>query len=177
MFAQQCPWDTGSFCFTFPLRGICNDPSWDCLFYPVQWNDCAFSYYLNQNLYMRQAKRAYTPSMKSVIQPLWTPDRLCGSGSGSVNCRMAPDAGKDRKQEEKGATEDEMVGWHHGLDEHAFEQIPGDGEVQGSLVCCSSWGCKESDKTEQLNNNINVRLNNGCWVTGERHPKKCQGPR
>ena len=70
-----------------------------------------------------------------------------------MNCRMAPDAGKDRKQEEKGATEDEMVGWHHGLDEHAFEQIPGDGEVQGSLVCCSSWGCKESDKTEQLNNN------------------------
>ena len=94
-----------------------------------------------------------------------------------MNCRMAPDAGKDRKQEEKRATEDEMVGWHHGLDGHTFEQIPGDGEVQGSLVCCSSWGCKESDKTEQLSNTINVRLNNGCWVTGERHPEKCQGPR
>ena len=61
---------------------------------------------------------------------------------------MAPDAGKDRKQEEKGATEDKIVGWHHRLDGHEFEQIPGDDEVQGSLVCCSPWGCKESDKTE-----------------------------
>ena len=89
---------------------------------------------------------------------------------------MAPDAGKDRKQEEKGATEDKIVGWHHRLDGHEFEQIPGDDEVQGRLVCCSPWGCKESDKTERLNNNIKVRLNNGCWVRGERHPEKCQGP-
>ena len=60
---------------------------------------------------------------------------------------------------------------------HEFEQILGDGEVQGSLVWYSTGGCKESDKTEQLNNNINVRLNNSCWVTRERHPEKCQGPR
>ena len=58
-----------------------------------------------------------------------------------------PDAGKDRRQEEKGTTEDEMVGWHHRLDGHEFEQAPGDGEGQGSLVCCSPWGCKESDTT------------------------------
>ena len=50
-------------------------------------------------------------------------------------------------------TEDEMVGWHHRLDGHEFEQAPGDGEEQGSLVCCSSWGHKESDTTEQLNSN------------------------
>ena len=51
-----------------------------------------------------------------------------------------PDAGKDWRQEEKGMTEDEMVGWHHWLNGHEFEQAPGDGEGQGSLVCCSSWG-------------------------------------
>ena len=48
-------------------------------------------------------------------------------------------------------TEDEMVGWHHQLNGHEFEQALGDGEGQGSLVCCSPWGCKESDTTEQLN--------------------------
>ena len=47
-------------------------------------------------------------------------------------------------------TEDEMVGWHHGLKEHEFEQAPGDGDGQGSLACCSPWGCEESDMTEQL---------------------------
>ena len=50
-------------------------------------------------------------------------------------------------------TEDEMVGWHHRLDGYEFEQTPGDNEGQGSLVCCSLWGRKESDMTERLNNN------------------------
>ena len=48
-------------------------------------------------------------------------------------------------------TEDEMVGWHHRLDGHAFEQVLGVGDGQGSLVCCSPWGPKELDTTEQLN--------------------------
>ena len=61
-----------------------------------------------------------------------------------------PDAGKDWRQEEKGTTEDEMVGWHHWLGGHEFEQAPGV-SGQGSLVCCSPWGCKGSDITEQLN--------------------------
>ena len=63
------------------------------------------------------------------------------------------DAGKDGGQEEKGATEDEMVGWHHRLNGHEFEQTLGDGERQGSLKCCSPWGCKELDITWQLKNN------------------------
>ena len=50
-------------------------------------------------------------------------------------------------------TEDEMVGWHHRLSGHKFEPTPGDGEGQGSLACCSPWGCKESDTTERLKNN------------------------
>ena len=64
-----------------------------------------------------------------------------------------PDAGKDWRQEEKGTTEDEIVGWHHQLNRHEFEQTPGGSEGQGSLTCCSLWGPKESKKTEQLNNN------------------------
>ena len=46
-----------------------------------------------------------------------------------------------------------MVGWHHRLDGHEFEQIPGNSERQGSLACCSPWGCKESDVNERLNSN------------------------
>ena len=62
-----------------------------------------------------------------------------------------PDAGKDWRQEEKGTTEDEMVGWYHQLNVPDFEQPPGDGEEQGGLAYCSPWGHKESDRTEQLN--------------------------
>ena len=67
-----------------------------------------------------------------------------------------PDAGKDWeqedwKQEEKVVTEDEVVGWHHQLNGYECEQASGIGDGQGSLECCSSWGCKESDTTERLN--------------------------
>ena len=62
-----------------------------------------------------------------------------------------PDAGKDWRQEEKGTTEDEMVGWHHQLNGHGFGWTLGVGDGQGSLACCGSWGRKESDTTEQLN--------------------------
>ena len=62
-----------------------------------------------------------------------------------------PDAGRDWGQEEKGTTEDEMVGCHHQLDGHELEQALGDGDGQGSLACCSSWGRKESHITERLN--------------------------
>ena len=65
--------------------------------------------------------------------------------------RKDPDAGQDWRQEKKGTTEDEVVGWHHSLDGHEFEQGPGDGEEQESLVCCSPWGHKESDMAEWLN--------------------------
>ena len=68
-----------------------------------------------------------------------------------------PDARQDWRQEEKGRTEDEMVGWHHRLGGHEFEQAPGIGDEHGSLACCSPWGHQESDTTEWLNNNI------FCW--------------
>ena len=62
-----------------------------------------------------------------------------------------PDAGKDWRQEEKGTTEDQMVGWHHQLEGHEFEQASGVGDGQESLACCSPWGHKESERTEWLN--------------------------
>ena len=76
---------------------------------------------------------------------LWPPDvksQLIGKD---------PDAGKDWRQEEKGTTEDEMVGGHHWLDGHEFEQAPGVGDRQGGLECCSPWGRKGSDTAERLN--------------------------
>ena len=76
---------------------------------------------------------------------LWPPDAK------SWLIGKDPDAGKDWGQEETGMTEDEMVGWHHRLNGHGFEWTPEVGDGQGGLVCCGSWGCKESDMTEWLN--------------------------
>ena len=64
-----------------------------------------------------------------------------------------PDAGKDWRQKEKWAEEDEMVGWHYRLSGHESEQTPGDSEGQGSLEYCSPWGHKESDTIQWVNNN------------------------
>ena len=81
-----------------------------------------------------------------------------------------PDAGKDWVQEEKGATEGKMVGWHHWLNGHEFKQTPGDREGQGSLACCSSWGHKESDTTLWVNNNRSL----DCGWPGLRFSGKPQ---
>ena len=70
---------------------------------------------------------------------------------------------KDWRQEENRMTEDEMVGWHHWLDGHEFEQAPGVGDGQWSLACCSPWGLKESDMTELLNWTRNRSLL--CWIS------------
>ena len=63
-------------------------------------------------------------------------------------------------------TEDEMVGWHHRLDGHGFGWTPGVGDGQGGLACCGSWGCKQSDMTEQLNCRVNVL---SCSTKQEKH--------
>ena len=83
---------------------------------------------------------------------LWPPD------SKSLLVGKDSDSGKERRQEEKGMTEDEMVGWHHQHNRQEFEQALGDGEGQGSLVCCNSWAYKESDMTEQLNNTREAQI-------------------
>ena len=83
---------------------------------------------------------------------LWPPDvksRLIGKD---------PEAGKNWRQEKKGTTENEMVGWHHWLNGHEFEQTLGNSEGQGSLLCWNPWSTKESDLTEWLNNCLRARV-------------------
>ena len=90
---------------------------------------------------------------------LWPPDvknRLLGKD---------PDAGKDWRQEEEETTEDEMVGCHHWLDRHEFEQAPGVGDGQVSLACCSPWGRKESDTTERLNWELSTSANSPIYFS------------
>ena len=81
----------------------------------------------------------YEYSVYPIFKPPDVKNRLIGKD---------PDAGKDRRQEEKGMTEDEMVGWYHRLNGHESEQTLGDGEGQGSLTCSSLWGDKELYVTE-----------------------------
>ena len=79
----------------------------------------------------------------AVLWPLDAKNRLLGKD---------PDAGQDWRQEEKGTTGDEMVGWHHWLDGHEFEQAPGVGDGQGNLACCSPRGCRvRQDWVTELN--------------------------
>ena len=85
----------------------------------------------------RNDAEAETP----VLYPLHAKSWLIGKDS---------DAGRDWEQEEKGTTEDEMAGWHHPLCGCEFEWTLGDGDGQGGLACCSSWGHKELVMTEQL---------------------------
>ena len=73
---------------------------------------------------------------------------ICPPDAKSQLTGKDPDAGKDRGQEVKGATEDETVGWYHRLNGHEFEQTLGDGKGQGTLACCSPWAHKEPDTTE-----------------------------
>ena len=83
--------------------------------------------------------------VEAEIPVLWPPDAK------SWLIWKDPDAGKDRRQQEKGTTEDEMVGWHHWLNGHEFGLTLGVGDGQGGLTCCSPWGHRESDTTKRLN--------------------------
>ena len=97
----------------------------------------------------RNDAKAETP----VLWPPYVKSWLIGKDS---------DAGRDWGQEEKGMTEDEMAGWHHWLDGRESEWTLGDGDGQGGLACCDSWGRKESNTTEQLNWTENPDL--GFWI-------------
>ena len=118
--------------------------------------------------------RRSNQSILKEINPEYSLDGLMlklqyfGSDAKSWLIGKDPDTGKDWGQEKKGTTEDETVGWHHELSGHEFEQTLGDGEGQGSLVCCSLWGRKELDTTEQLNSKNNIRGTTDCnhppWV-------------
>ena len=92
----------------------------------------------NQSILKEISPEAETPI-------LWLPDAK------SWLIGKDPDARKDWRREEKGTTEDEMVGWHHWLNGHGFGWTPAVGDGQGGLACCGSWGHKESNTTEWLN--------------------------
>ena len=102
---------------------------------------------------------------------LWPPDE-----KGPLT-RKDPDAGKDWRQEEKGTTEDEMVGWHHWLNGHAYEQALEAGDGQGSLACCSPWSHKESDMTDwvieqqqQQSKYLSIGVFKTCaWIASDRN--------
>ena len=86
-----------------------------------------------------------------------------------------PDAGKDWGQEEKGMTEDEMVGWHHWLDGHGFGWTPGVGDRQGGLACCGSWGLKESDTIERLTwTELNCHVGLPRWSSDKESACQCR---
>ena len=86
--------------------------------------------------------------------------RIPGDDAKSQLIGKDPDSREDWGQEQKGTTEDEIVGWYHRPSGPEFEQTQGDSEGQGSLTCCSPWGQKESDTTQQLNND------NKSWMEG-----------
>ena len=108
----------------------------------------------------RNDAKAETP----VLWPPHTKSWLIGKDS---------DAGRDWGQEEKETTEDEMAGWHHQLDGRESEWSLGDGDGQGGLACCDSWGPKESDTIERLNwtelNWINQILDFRFWILNKIH--------
>ena len=103
---------------------------------------------------------------------------LCPPDAKNWLIRKDSDAGKDWRREENGMTEDEMVGWHHWLNGHEFEQTLGAGDGQGGLACCSPWGRKESDMTEWMNwTELNCvkhkRSLNKCHVLKEGKTGSC----
>ena len=104
---------------------------------------------------------------------LWPPDAK------SWLIGKDPDTGKYWRQEEKGMTEDDMVGWHHWLNGHDFEQAPGDGEGQRSLACCSPWGQKESTQlcnwTATEHNKLPLHQNLPKWFYKKGEQKRGTG--
>ena len=100
------------------------------------WKDKQIAACTHDGLFITKRNEALNMQLQYFGHLIWRAEKPWMLGK-------APDAWKDWRQEEKEATEDDMVGWHHWLNGHEFEQTPGDGEGQGSLVCYSPWDCKE----------------------------------
>ena len=143
-FLRQTAFQSGLYHFVFPSamnESTCSFTSMTAfgivsVFYFGHSNVCEGDQLWD--FFGRNDAKAETPVLWPTHEKRW----LIGKDS---------DAGRDWGQEEKGTTEDEMAGWHHGLNECESEWTLGDGDGQGGLVCCDSWGHKESDTTEWLN--------------------------
>ena len=129
-------------------------------------NWCFWTVVLEKTLYRVPGTARSNQSILKEISPEYSLEGLMlklklqyfGHWCEELTHKKNPDAGKDWRQEKKGMTEDEMVGWYHWLNRHEFEQALGDGEEQGSLICCSLWGHKQLDTAEGLNSNCIVRM-------------------
>ena len=123
----------------------------------VQKNRCFWTVVLEKTLESPLDCKEIKPVLKfkkAVLNIHWKD--CCWSWNSNTDAKnwliwKDPDAGKDWRWEEKGLIEDEMGRWHHWLNRHEFEQALGVGDGQGSLMCCSLWGHRESDTTEWLN--------------------------
>ena len=111
---------------------------------------CSFKRVCLNDSFFISTKRCITRTISIYEIEIMNSKRRISPDAKGWLIRKDPDAGKNCRQEEKGTTKDEMVGWHHRLDGHEFEQAP-EVEGQGSLVCCNTWDLKELDTTEQLN--------------------------
>ena len=115
------------------------------LFFMLNWNQIAIYHHLTTSSRIKEIignHRENKFTWKIMKNYVWLACRLFGKD---------PDAGRDWGQEEKGRTEDDMAGWHHGLDGRESEWTTGVGDGQWGLVCCDSWGHKKSDTSEWLN--------------------------
>ena len=110
------------------------------------------------------------PRIEYSLEGLMLKLQYFGHLMGRADSLEKTDAGKDGGQEEKGVTEDEMVGWHHRLNGHEFEQTLGDSGGHGNLACCSPWGCKELDTTENDNNSSSRST---CHKGSNMFPRGC----
>ena len=153
-----CTWDspgknTGVGCHAL-LQGIFPTKGWNLCLLHLHWQVSLYCWATGESPDYKGLRKGFPKGNQSWISIgktdaeapiLWPSDVkkwLIGKD---------PDARRDWRQEEKGTREDEMVGWHHWLDEHELEEAPGVGDGQGSLACCSSWCFKELDMTERLN--------------------------
>ena len=130
---KEC-WVPKNWCFRTPLLEKTLESPLDCKeSTPINHKENQPWIFIGRSDAEAEAPIHWPPDMKS--QLIW----------------KDPDAGKDCRQDEKAMTGDEMAGWHHWLNGQEFEQTLGDGEEQGNLACCDSWGHKESHMTEWLN--------------------------
>ena len=120
------------FCFWCPIANLC----------PTLWqlHGCSTPGFNSESHHLKSLVNSTLDTGASEVK--WALGKLHFNHKSSWN---ESDARKDWRKEEKGETKDRMVGWHHWLKEHEFEQSLGDSEGQGRLARCSSWGCKESD--------------------------------
>ena len=138
-------------------------PSWNTTLRKLRsWHPILSHHFMaNRRRKSGSSDRVYFLGLQNEAPIRW-PSEMASEFVKSKLIGKDPDAGKEWRQEEKGATEDEMVGWHHWFNGHEFEQTPLGDEGQGSLERCSPWDRRESDTTDELNKNNKITADGDC---------------